>query len=194
MHGLMRYAAELDGLDGGELPPVHLWNPDYCGELDLLIRRDGTWVHEGTPVSRARLVRLFSTVLKREKDRYYLVTPVEKLGIRVEDVPFIAVSMHASGGGKDVPARKISFITNVGDRVVAGSGNRLFFRSGTAAGGDIPYIHVRAGLEARIARSVYYELVSSGSIRDTGDGECSGIWSDGVFFPFESRKYRTAHL
>ncbi|MEO1135757.1 MAG: DUF1285 domain-containing protein, partial [Pseudomonadota bacterium] len=93
MTDLMRYAAKLDGAGGEALPPVEKWNPDYCGEIDLVIKRDGTWFHEGTPIGRARLVRLFSTVLRREGDRHYLVTPVEKLGITVEDAPFVGVLM-----------------------------------------------------------------------------------------------------
>ena len=126
MNNLFRYASELaNGGAGKGLPPVERWNPAYRGELDLVIRRDGVWVHEGTPIGRAPLVRLFSTVLKREGDRYFLVTPAEKLGIRVEDVPFLAVLMRK--GGVDAEQRLV-FTTNVGDEVAAGPSHALQFR------------------------------------------------------------------
>lgn len=178
---LMRYASELETRDQRALPPVEKWNPDYCGELDLLIRRDGSWIHEGTPIGRARLVRLFSTVLKREGDRYYLVTPVEKLGIRVEDAPFVAVLMESIDAGE---AQKLVFTTNVGDGIVAGPDHRLVFREYEQTGERVPYIEVRAGLEALVARSVYYDLVALGETRQTDGVDEFGVWSSGVFFPF----------
>ena len=180
----MRYAAALDGLKTGAPPPVEKWNPDYCGELNLTIRRDGVWVHEGTPIGRARLVRLFSTVLKREGDRYFLVTPVEKLGIEVEDAPFLAILMRVEGEGA---TQRLVFTTNVGEEVVAGPEHALTFRAGA------PYLHVRRGLEARVARAVFYDLVALCEVREEGgetrgeDGEAAfGVFSDGVFFPFGS--------
>lgn len=182
----MRYAAALEGGDKKSLPPVHLWNPDYCGELDLIIKRDGTWFYEGGPIGRARLVRLFSTVLKREGERYYLVTPVEKLGIQVEDAPFIAVLMHAEGDQESPVQRKLVFTTNVGDEVIAGPEHGLVFRRDDETGESAPYIHIRAGLEARIARAVYYDLVALGEIHHIDGEDYFGVWSDGTFFPFGS--------
>lgn len=183
----MRYAAALEGKAKKSLPPVHLWNPDYCGELDLVIKRDGTWFYEGGPIGRAPLVRLFSTVLKREDDRYFLVTPVEKLGVNVEDVPFIAVLMRVEDSGDDPHARRLVFTTNVGDEVVAGPEHALVFRDGAAGpetGERAPYIHVRGGLEARIARAVYYDLVALGETHHIDGEDYFGVWSDGAFFPF----------
>src|SRR5574343_2065421 len=122
-------------------PPVHLWNPDYCGEMDMRIARDGTWFHEGTPIGRAPLVKLFASILKLEEGRYYLVTPVEKLGIQVEDAPFIAVDFQIENQGPD---QRITFTTNVGDEVTAGADNPL--RMNPDPGGA-PYVMVRRGLE-----------------------------------------------
>lgn len=177
----MRYAAELEGTGGKSLPPVHLWNPEYCGEIDLVIKRDGTWFHEGTPIGRARLVRLFSTVLKREDERYFLVTPVEKLRIVVEDVPFVAVLMRRDGDGK---GQRLTFTTNVGDQAIAGPAHSLEFRKDPKTGEGAPYIDIRAGLEARIARAVYYDLVALGETYQIDGEEKFGVWSGGVFFPF----------
>ena len=175
MTDLMRYAAELAGAATKGLPPVERWNPSYCGEIDIVIRRDGVWVHEGTPIGRAPLVRLFSTVLRREGDRYFLVTPVEKLGIRVEDAPFLAVLMRAEGDGDD---RRLVFTTNVGDEATAGPGHALEYRRDTGAGA--PYLHIRDGLWARLARPVFYDLVALG---ETRGGEF-GVRSGGLWFAF----------
>lgn len=181
MTDLMRYAAALEGAGSKSLPPVEKWNPKFCGEIDLVIRRDGTWVHEGTPIGRARLVRLFSTVLRREGDGYFLVTPVEKMAITVEDAPFIAVLMRREGEGA---AQRLIFTTNVGDETVAGEDHPIEYRKDPETGEGAPYIEVRAGLEARIARAVFYDLVELGETREI-DGEAAfGVWSDGVFFPF----------
>lgn len=181
MTDLMRYAAELAGQSSGRaLPPIEKWNPDYCGEIDLVIRRDGTWVHEGTPIGRARLVRLFSTVLRREGERHYLVTPVEKLAIRVEDAPFLAVLMRVEEGPK---GRRLVFTTNVGDEVAAGPDHAIILRTSPASGEAAPYIHVRAGLMALIARPVFYELAGLGETRKVGGEEMFGVASEGVFFP-----------
>lgn len=181
MTDLMRYAAQLAGDPKRPLPPVETWSPPYCGELNLVIRRDGRWVHEGTPIGRAPLVRLFSTVLRREGDRYFLVTPVEKLGIEVEDAPFLAVGMRKEqGGGAD----RLIFTTNVGDEAAAGPGHAIDMRpSGT---GSAPYIHIRAGLDARIARAVWYDLVALGETRDINGAPLFGVASGGSFFPLET--------
>lgn len=181
MADLMSYAARLaEAGNDRALPPVERWDPPYCGELDLVIKRDGTWIHEGTPIGRARLVRLFSTVLKREDDRHYLVTPVEKLGIRVEDAPFLAVLMRAKGEGAE---RRLVFTTNVGDEVAAGPAHRIECRPDPETGRSAPYLEVRAGLQAKIARAVYYDLVALGETRETGGAKQFGVVSEGVFFP-----------
>lgn len=181
MTDLMRYAAALEGAGEKSLPPVEKWNPDFCGEIDLVIRRDGTWVHEGTPIGRARLVRLFSTVLRREGDDFFLVTPVEKMAITVEDAPFIAVLMRREGEGA---AQRLIFTTNVGDETVAGEDHPIEFRKDPEPGEGAPYIEVRAGLEARIARAVFYDLVELGETREINGEAAFGVRSDGVFFPF----------
>lgn len=181
MSDLMRYAAELGNAAGDTLPPVEKWNPERSGAIDLTILRDGTWVHEGAVIKRARLVRLFSTVLRREGDRYFLVTPVEKLEIKVEDAPFVAVLMSREGEGE---AQHLTFTTNVGDKVPAGPEHRLEYRKNAETGESAPYIEVRCGLEARIARAVFYDLVGLCEPRETDGGETFGVWSGGVFFSF----------
>ncbi|MEH7828245.1 DUF1285 domain-containing protein [Gemmobacter denitrificans] len=151
-------------------PPVHLWNPPYCGEMDLRIARDGTWFHEGAPIGRAPLVKLFAGILKLEEGRFYLVTPVEKLGITVEDAPFIAVDFTVSGSGRN---QDVTFTTNVGDDVPLGPDNPL--RMGDGA----PYVMVRRGLEARVDRKSFYRLIDLGE----AEGDWFGLWSRGHFFP-----------
>ena len=131
---------------------MHLWNPPNCGEIDIRIRRDGVWFHEGTPIGREALVRLFSTVLRKDDDGVYLVTPVEKLKITVEDAPFIAVRVDRDG-------EALRFTTNVGDEVEAGPDNPIRVEMDPDSGEPRPYLHVRRGLEALIARPVFYELV-----------------------------------
>ena len=157
-------------------PPVHLWTPDYCGDLDIEIRRDGLWFYLGTPIGREPLVRLFASILKLEDGKYYLVTPVEKVGIRVQDVPFIAVDAEAGGEGE---SQVLTFTTNVGDEVMAGSENPIRVERDPVTGEPSPYVHVRRGLEARIDRKTFYRLVDLGVHRDGW----FGIWSGGQFFP-----------
>ncbi|WP_347138651.1 DUF1285 domain-containing protein [Paracoccus sp. SSK6] len=157
----------------GGLPPVHLWNPPFCGDLDMEIRADGTWFHEGTPIGRPAMVRLFSTILKREGDRFFLVTPVEKVGIRVVDAPFVAVDA-------DIRPDAITFTTNVGDTVLAGPDNPVTLRG--TPDEPRPYVHVRAGLEALIDRKTFYRLAAA-AIEQDGR---SGIRSGGAFFPLET--------
>jgi hypothetical protein len=154
------------------LPPVHLWNPAHCGEIDIRIRRDGVWFHEGTPIGREALVRLFSTVLRLDPDGYHLVTPVEKMRITVEDAPFLAVRVDRIG-------QALRFLTNVGDAVEAGPENRIRVTTDPETGEPAPYLHVRRGLEARINRPVFYELVE---MADERDG-MFGVTSLGVWFP-----------
>lgn len=166
---------------GKGLPPVETWNPPFCGDLDMEIRADGTWFYLGTPIGRERLVRLFSTVLRKDEDgRTYLVTPVEKVGIRVEDAPFLAVEMSATGDGSD---RILTFRTNVGDLVEAGGEHPLRFE---IAGKDQqlkPYLHVRGRLEALISRPLMYDLVELGEILDVEGKETFCLQSRGAVFP-----------
>lgn len=141
------------------LPPVHLWNPPNCGDIDIRIRKDGVWFHEGTPIGREALVRLFSTVLRKDEDGIYLVTPVEKLRIQVEDAPFVATRVDRDG-------ESLRFTTNVGDEVEAGPENPIRVEMDPRSGEPRPYLHVRRGLEALIARPVFYELVEMAEARD----------------------------
>ncbi|UAL10250.1 DUF1285 domain-containing protein [Caulobacter segnis] len=154
------------------LPPVHLWHPAHCGEIDIRIRKDGVWFHEGTPIGREALVRLFSTVLRLDPDGYHLVTPVEKMRITVEDAPFIATRVDRVGD-------TLVFLTNVGDTVEAGPENRIRVEIDPDTGEPRPYVHVRRGLEALIARPVFYELAEMASL----DGDTWGVRSNGAFFP-----------
>lgn len=182
MSDLFSYISKLQTGNAKALPPVDQWNPEYCGEMDLVIKRDGAWIHEGTPIGRARLARLLSTVLKKEGDDYFLVTPAEKLKITVEDAPFIAVLMRIEGRGEN---QSLVFTTNLGDEIAAGADHPIEYRDDPETGGGAPYIEVRAGLKARIARAVFYDLVECGERRQTADSEdLFGVWSRGVFFPF----------
>ncbi len=171
--------AAQDAQKAGKLPPVHLWNPPFCGDLDMVIKRDGTWFHEGTPIGRAPLVRLFSTILKIEDGKYFLVTPVEKVGITVEDAPFVAQDFEVSGTG---PNQQVTFSTNVGDTTTAGPDHAIRVVR-DATGEPSPYVHVRAGLEALIDRKSFYRLVDLGEAHEVDGTEWFGVWSGGVFFP-----------
>jgi uncharacterized protein len=159
--------------------PVHLWNPPDCGAIDMRIAADGTWFYLGTPIGRPALVRLFASILKREGDRYFLVTPVEKCGIVVEDAPFMAVELLAeeSSTGPD-----LRFRTNVDDWVTCGPGHPLRFETDDATGGVKPYVHVRSGLWAKVTRAVWYDLVERGEVRPVDDTEMFGIASGGEFY------------
>jgi len=157
------------------LPPVHLWNPPFCGDIDMRIARDGTWFYEGTPINRPGLVRLFSTILKKEEDRYFLVTPVEKVGITVEDAPFVAVDFEVKGEDGD---QLLQFETNVGDSVLAGPDTPIRVVRDAATGEPSPYVMVRDGLEALIDRKSFYRLVEIG-VHHEG---WFGLWSGGEFF------------
>jgi uncharacterized protein len=161
-----------------KLPPVEKWNPAHCGEIDIRIARDGTWFHQGTPVGRRELVRLFSTILRREGDNYCLVTPGEKMRIQVEEVPFLAVLLEVRGSGCE---QQLVFTTDVGDEVIADAEHRIRVESAPDTGEPAPYIHVRGGLEARLSRSVFYHLADM-AVPGEHEGEL-GVWSAGVFFP-----------
>jgi hypothetical protein len=161
--------------------PVERWNPPFCGDLDMEIRADGTWFYMGTPIGRMPLVRLFSTVLRKDEDgRTYLVTPVEKVGIRVADAPFVAVEMDVSGEGD---GQVLTFRTNVGDVVEAGPEHPLRFVDETDTEGLKPYLHVRGRLEALVARSVMYELVNAGEEIMAGGRLMFSVRSKGMVFP-----------
>jgi hypothetical protein len=162
---------------GRRLPPVERWNPAHCGEIDIRIARDGTWFHQGTPIGRKEIVRLFSTILLKEADAFYLVTPVEKMRIRVEDAPFQAVLLDPEGTGRD---QRLVFTTNVGDQVVAGPDNPIRVETDPRTGEPAPYVHVRRGLEARISRPVFYQLADMTDSQT--DSNILGVWSSGRFF------------
>lgn len=156
-----------------KLPPVDKWNPTHCGDSEMRIASDGTWFHQGSPIGRENMVRLFSTILRREPDgRHVLVTPVEKLDIAVDDAPFVAVEMKADGAGE---AANLAFRLNTGDLVTAGPDHALRFAA--SAEGPRPYLHVRGGMEALVGRAVYYELAELALANDP-----PGVWSGGAFF------------
>jgi uncharacterized protein len=163
---------------GKGLPPVHLWNPPFCGDLDIRIAGDGTWFYMGTPIGRPALVRLFSTILKREEGKHFLVTPVEKVGIRVDDAPFLAVEMVRDSEGR---GQVLRFRTNVEDWVTCDSAHRLRFEA-SAEGGLTPYLHVRADLWAKVTRALYYDLVDMGEERVVDGKPMFGVTSSGEFF------------
>jgi uncharacterized protein len=168
-------ALSAEGADAvAGLPPVHTWHPTHCGEIGIRITADGVWLHEGVPIRRPALVRLFSTVLRLDPDGYHLVTPAEKLRIEVEDAPFVAVRV-------DVAGEVIRFETNVADIVEAGPDHaiRVIARSD---GTPRPYLDVRHGLLARLSRPVYYELAARAEARNGGEGGALGVWSRGEWF------------
>jgi hypothetical protein len=160
----------------GGLPPVHLWNPPHCGDIDMRIARDGTWFYMGTPIGRAELVKLFSTILRKDGDDYVLVTPVEKVGITVDDAPFVAVDFNRRGDG-------LEFETNVGDKMVAGPDHPIRVVRDPETGEPSPYVLVRANLEALIDRKSFYRLVDIGERADYDGVVWFGVRSLGMFFP-----------
>ena len=176
----------LDGMVGAlkqagqkGLPPVHLWNPPYCGEIDMRIAADGTWFYQGTPIGRPALVKLFASILKREGEKYFLVTPVEKCGIVVEDAPFMAVELQVADDGA---RRQLCFRTNVDDWVVCGAGHPLRFEQDAATSGLKPYIHVRSDLWAKVTRAVFYDLADLGEAREIAGTRMFGVTSAGEFY------------
>jgi hypothetical protein len=174
----------LDTLAGavkgvGRLPPVHLWNPPFCGDLDMRIAADGTWYYLKTPIGRPALVKLFASVLKREGDRYFLVTPVEKCGITVDDVPFVGVELRLEAPG---PGQTLHFRTNVDDWVACGAEHALRFEPEEGTGGLRPYLHVRSNLWARVKRALFFDLVDLGEKRDVEGVRMFGVVSGGAFF------------
>ena len=160
-------------------PPVHLWDPPFCGDLDMRIAADGTWFYLKTPIGRPALVKLFSSVLWREGEKYFLVTPVEKIGITVDDAPFTAVEMRQEGEGS---ARVLAFRTNVDEWVSVGPGHALRFEPEPDTGGLKPYLHVRRDLWALVTRALFYDLVELGEERDVDGRRMFGVASGDAFF------------
>jgi uncharacterized protein len=165
-------------------PPVDTWNPPDCGDIDMRIAADGTWYYQKTPIGRPALVKLFASVLRREGERYCLVTPVEKCGIMVDDVPFLAVELDvvADSGTGDDGFRRLRLRTNVDDWVVCGAEHPLRFEPEPATGGLKPYVHVRHGLWARATRALFHELVTLGEERDINGRRMFGVASGVAFF------------
>ena len=175
---LARLSAALGDQPKRGLPPVEAWNPPYCGEIDMRIAADGTWFHNGTPIRRPALVKLFATILLREPDgRIVLVTPVERVGITVEDAPFVAVEMAVEGTGE---ARRIAFRTNVDDLVPLDAEHALRFEE-DSEGGFRPYIHVRRGLWALLTRALAYDLAELGEEREIDGARWFGLAAAGGF-------------
>jgi len=160
-------------------PPVERWNPPYCGEIDMRIAADGTWFYNGTPIGRPALVKLFASVLRKDPDRFVLVTPVERVGVVVEDAPFQAVEMAVEGEGD---GRRIAFRTNVDDLVSVDADHPLHFER-DPAGGVKPYVRVRGDLWARATRALAYDLVDLGEERDVDGQAVFGLSAAGCFFP-----------
>lgn len=177
--GLEALHAAIAAEGGRKLPPIHLWNPPFCGDIDMRIARDGTWFYGGTPIGRTALVQLFASVLRREDGRFVLVTPVEKVGITVEDAPFQAVEMRVSTGAE---GQQIAFRTNVEDWVSVDGAHPLRFEPGEADGLK-PYVRVRGDLWALVKRALFLDMVELGQVRQIGGTSMFGVESDGAFFP-----------
>ena len=177
--GLEAIAAALPRERAKGAPPVQLWNPPFCGDLDLRIAADGTWFYLNSPIGRPALVKLFASVLKREGDKYYLVTPAEKVGLIVEEVPFLAVELKVEHGAR---GQVLTFRTNVDDWVDAGADHALRFEPEPATGGLKPYLHVRRELWAKVTRALFYDLVELGEEREIAGRRMFGIASDAAFF------------
>jgi hypothetical protein len=181
LEGLAAQLPKIGNEPGGRgLPPVHLWNPPFCGDIDMRIAADGTWFYQKTPIGRLALVKLFSSVLKREGDSYFLVTPVEKVGIVVEDAPFMAVELKLD---QNAAGRALKFRTNVDEWIEAGPGHALRFEEDAVNGGLKPMLHVRSDLWAKVTRALFYDLVELGEERDLGGKVMFGIASRGEFYP-----------
>jgi hypothetical protein len=175
--GLEKLAARI----GRErLPPVEKWNPPYCGDLDMRIAADGTWFYLGTPIGRPALVKLFASVLKREGDKHFLVTPVEKVGIRVDDAPFLAVEMEIEDGGR---GQHRVFRTNVDDVERSDYEHKLRYEPEDRTGGIKPYLNVRRNLWAKVTRALFFDLVALGEVRELEGERMFGVRSAGEFFP-----------
>jgi len=178
-NGLEALAGAAKTASGTGPPPVHLWDPAYCGEIDMRIAADGTWFYQGTPIGRPALVKLFASILKREGEKYFLVTPVEKCGIVVEDAPFMAVELQVDDCGV---GRRLCFRTNVDDWIECRAGHPLRFEPEAMTGGLRPYVHVRRDLWAKVTRAVFYDLVDLGEAREIAGTVMFGVASAGQFY------------
>jgi uncharacterized protein len=176
--GLDSITGALAGAGRGP-PPVERWNPPFCGDLDMRIAADGTWFYLKTPIGRPALVKLFASVLKREGDKYFLVTPVEKCGIKVEDAPFLAVELTIA---ETAAGRVLNFRTNVDDWVACGPQHALRFEPEAGTGGLKPYLHVRRDLWAKVTRTLFFDLVAIGEEREVDGSAMFGVTSMGAFF------------
>ena len=161
-------------------PPVHLWDPPFCGDLDIRIGRSGQWFYLGSPIGRMPLVKLFASVIRKDGDDYFLVTPVEKIGITVDDAPFVAVDFEATGEGAE---QVLTFTTNVDDVAVAGPDHPIRVERDPETGEPSPYVLIRRNLEALIDRKSYYRLVDIGAVEEAEGARMFGLWSSGTFFP-----------
>ncbi|MCW5606194.1 MAG: DUF1285 domain-containing protein [Burkholderiales bacterium] len=178
--GLDGIAASVTREGGKGLPPVHLWNPPFCGDIDMRIAADGTWFYDKTPIGRPALVKLFASVLKREGDKYFLVTPVEKVGIVVDDAPFTAVELRIEAGPG---GQNLKFRTNTEEWVEAGPGHGLRFEQDADNDGLAPYVHIRRELWAKVTRALFYDLVELGEEREIDGVTMFGVASRGEFYP-----------
>jgi uncharacterized protein len=177
LRGLKEASAAAKGL-----PPVHLWNPPFCGDIDMRIAADGTWFYMNSPIGRKPLMKLFASVLRYDEDgKYYLVTPVEKCGIQVDDAPLVAIRMTVEGEDQ---SQVIGFETNTDDVVTVDPAHPLRFATEAGTDGLKPYVLVRARLEALVSRALFYDLVARGRVEDGW----FGVWSSGVFFPMQRAK------
>ncbi len=173
--------ALLKAQSGKGPAPVEKWNPPYCGDIGMRVRADGVWLYQNSPIGRIALVKLFASVLRKDDDgKHYLVTPVEKIDIAVDDAPFLAVEMQIAGSGRD---QTLTFRTNVDDIVEVGPGHPLRFEVEAGSGGLKPYVLVRGRLEALVTRALYYDLVE---LAREEPGRGLGLWSSGVFFPMQA--------
>ncbi|HJO12924.1 MAG TPA: DUF1285 domain-containing protein [Gammaproteobacteria bacterium] len=164
--------------------PVHLWDPPFCGEMDMRIARDGTWFHQGAPIRRQSMVKLFASILRLDPDDcYYLVTPVEKVRITVDDCPFVATLLEARGSGRE---QELQFTTNIEETVVAGEAHQIRVTEDVETAEPHPVVHIRSGLNALINRNVFYRLVDLAETRDESSRTISGVWSGGQFFALGS--------
>jgi hypothetical protein len=179
LRGLKEAATASAGAPG--LPPVDLWNPPFCGDIGMRIAADGTWYYMNSPIGRKPLMRLFSTVLRRDEDaKYYLVTPVEKCGVEVEDAPFLAVAMTIEGKDRK---QRLRFRTNVEDEVIVDNDHPMRFETEEGTEGLKPYVLVRGRLEALVNRPIFYDLVAAGTVEKIDAEDWFGVWSSGQFWP-----------
>jgi len=177
----------LEAIPAGDMPnrspaPVETWHPEHAGPIDIVIDIDGNWFHDGSVIRRTGLVALFASILRREPDgSYVLVTPVEKRTIQVADVPFTAVGITVEGAATE---QVVTLTTNTGDKVIVGESHPMRFAEGAAADGvALPYVTVRASLEARVSRAVFPDLVEAGCVDVYNGDRWFGVWSSGVFWP-----------